>query len=178
MVPLSVLLPVAVMENGQRAKRATPLAWVNLPMIAFAGIVLANQHANYNYFFNADHWRDDYRSAATFLNNHVEAGDASIMLWGEPYLLSYYGHSSVESLWRLEEPELIMNRINLAADSSDTVFVSINRLSSWNRHSQTLQHQLYKHYNLMPVANFHNFSIFQLKPRDPTLAMNPVSVTR
>ncbi|MFK8084279.1 MAG: glycosyltransferase family 39 protein [Granulosicoccus sp.] len=166
MLPFAVLLPMGIFRY-ERAGRVN--GWIqsvnSSSMAAFAGLLLINIWANSNYYFNTDHWRDDYRSAASFLNMHVEEGDASIMLWGEPYLLGYYGHADIEGLRRLEDAELIIKKIATAVEQKNHVFVSINRVSSWQRYSENLHKLILESYDLMPIAEFNSFTSYKIKPK-------------
>lgn len=181
MVPISVLLPLGAFHQlgsthtAQEGKIATWTfsSWSlsrHIGKLCFASLLVANLYSVSNYFHKSEYWRDDYRSAAQYLTAHVGDKDASIMLWGEPRLLSYYGHSSVESLWRLEEPTLIMDRINSAILESNNVFVSINRFSSWLRHSVELRSLLSTVYDIESVVQFNNFSIYKLVKSNSSLA--------
>lgn len=162
MIPLSLLLPLAISgTNSERPGRWNKLKTVSATS-AFATLLLINLYASSNYFFNSDHWRDDYRSAAAYLQQTVGEDDQSFMLWGEPYLVSYYGHEDIESLWRLEDEDLILSHITRATNADKRVFISINREYSWARHSPELIQLLESSFEFVPSAQFNNFNIYQL----------------
>ena len=95
-----------------------------------------------------------------------------MMLWGEPYLLSYYGDSRTKSVWRLENPNLIMGEIDEASITSANVYIVINRESTWRRYSDALLGQLNQAYKLVPKAQFTNFAIYELETNSTTFAKN------
>lgn len=166
MLPLAVLVPISVFKY-QRAEASN--RWVQnisgSSAAAFAGLLLINVSANSNYYFDTDHWRDDYRSAAYYLNAHVEEGDASIMLWGEPYLLEYYGHDGIEGLWRIEDAQAIIDTIAAIVDEKDQVFISFNREPSWQRYSEMLHKLIDETYELVPAAEFNSFTSYRIRPK-------------
>ena len=172
MVPLSVLISIAVVQGSQAAGKGQKSIARGIPFIVYPALLVINLFSSYQYFFQPDHLLDDYRSAANYLSDNVSEEDASIMLWGEPYLLSYYGHTQTRSLWRLENPTLIMSEIEAAALTSNDVYITINRESTWERYSNTLQGQLNQSYNLVPKAQFTNFTIYRLEKNDTVLAEN------
>lgn len=179
MIPLSLLLPLAL----DTASSKLPSVWRSsqsaLATGAFATLLAINLYASSNYFHNSDHWRDDYRAAAAYLQENVGEKDRSFMLWGEPYLVSYYGHKEIESLWRLEDEDIIMSHI-VEANSIDAgrVFIAINREYSWASHSPELIQLLDSSFELVPAAQFNNFNIYQLDSKlfsgevDNTLKLN------
>ena len=85
-LPFALLLPIVISGDTVWRKR--------LAGTAFGLLVGMNVFASYNYFYDSDYWRDDYRSAAGYLADHIGGEDQSILLWGEPRLLSYYGDST------------------------------------------------------------------------------------
>jgi len=73
----------------------------NTAKFGFLAILGMNVFASYNYFYKSEHWRDDYRSAASYLVTQPHEIDSSIMLWGQPRLLSYYGDTSTQDRWEV-----------------------------------------------------------------------------
>ena len=132
---------------------------------AFAGLLLINISATSNYYFDTDYWRDDYRSAANYLNMHVDEEDISIMLWGEPYLLKYYGHTGIEGLWQLEDAHSLISRIDTAVEENSEVFISINREPSWQRYSATLHKLILESYELVPAVKFNSFTSYKIRQK-------------
>ena len=166
MLPLAVLVPMSIFKYRRDEGGNEWVQSLNRgSAVAFAGLLLINSFANSNYYFNIEHWRDDYRSAANYLNEHVdvEEGDASIMLWGEPYLLEYYGHADVEGLWPLEDAESLVSQIATTVEENKEVFISINREPSWQRYSETLHKLILESFDLVPAAYFNSFTIYKIE---------------
>lgn len=75
------------------------------------------------------------------------------MLWGEPYLVSYYGHGNITNLWPLEDEHLILSHIiDADAEGIGRVFLFINREYSWASHSPELLHLLDVSFDIVPTA--------------------------
>ncbi len=170
MVPLSVLVSIAVVHSfqGFNSNKNSRISLV--PLTIFPALIVVNLYSSYQYFFKSEHLLDDYRSTATYLSETVSEQDASLMLWGEPYLLSYYGHPSARGLWRLEDPAVIMSEIDEAAMSNENVYITINRESTWARYSDSLHGLLDQTYTLEPTAQFTNFTIYRLEKGGTELA--------
>ena len=171
-VPISVLVSVAVAQSVQIGFEKRTSITDRLPMLIYPLLLTVNLYSSYQYFFQPEHLLDDYRSAANYLSENVKEEDSSLMLWGEPYLLSYYGDSRTKSVWRLENPNLIMGEIDEASLMSANVYIVINRESTWERYSNVLLGQLNQTYKLVPKAQFTNFTIYGLETNSTTLATN------
>lgn len=172
MIALCVLLPIPIQMQAPSSASTKSTVPNVIAITAFCCLILINLASNSNYFFNQTHWRDDYRSTAHYLNEHTDQNDTTILLWGEPHLLAYYGHSDVENLWQLEDLAQIMVGINNAVATSEDVFIVINRESTWLKFSKPLRNLLVGSYNLAPAARFRNFVIYHLADRDEALALN------
>ena len=117
-VPVSVLISIAVVQSAQIKYEKRELTVPRFSIFVYPLLLTINLYSGYQYFFKPEHLLDDYRSAANYLSENVKEEDSSLMLWGEPYLLSYYGDSRTKSVWRLENPNLIMGEIDEASITS------------------------------------------------------------
>lgn len=133
---------------------------------AFTALITINVFAASNYFHKPDHWRDDYRAASVYLHENLDSNDQTFMLWGEPYLVSYYGHGEITNLWPLEDEHLILSRI-IDADASGEgrVFLFINREYSWASHSPELLALLNLSFEMVPTAQFNNVNIYEVRDK-------------
>ena len=171
-VPVSVLISIAVVQSAQINYEKRELTVPRFSIFVYPLLLSINLYSSYQYFFKPEHLLDDYRSAASYLSENVKEEDSSLMLWGEPYLLSYYGDSRTKSVWRLENPNLIMGEIDEASITSANVYIVINRESTWRRYSDALLGQLNQAYKLVPKAQFTNFAIYELETNSTTFAKN------
>ena len=171
-VPVSVLISIAVVQSAQINYEKRESTVPRFSILVYPLLLTINLYSGYQYFFKPEHLLDDYRSAANYLSENVKEEDSSLMLWGEPYLLSYYGDSRTKSVWRLENPNLIMGEIDEASITSANVYIVINRESTWRRYSDALLGQLNQAYKLVPKAQFTNFAIYELETNSTTFAKN------
>ena len=124
-----------------------------------------NVYASFNYFYKSDYWRDDYRSAASYLAANLNETDRAIMLWGEPRLLSYYGDTSTQDRWEMDPPP-VSSVMDGVYNDGGKVYVAINREFTWSRSlptSDNLETQVANKYNLISVKRYVNFSIYEFE---------------
>lgn len=163
-IPLAVLLPLTFV--GSRG------ALNNGARFAFMALLAMNVYASYNYFYKSEYWRDDYRSAAGYLASHLNETDRSIMLWGEPRLLSYYGDTATLNRWEHSNPSPISSMMDGIHSDGGNVFVAINREFTWSRSqpaNANLQTQVAEKYNLVSVKRYVNFNIYEFENIDTSL---------
>ncbi|MEL6385424.1 MAG: hypothetical protein AAFQ89_23765, partial [Cyanobacteria bacterium J06626_18] len=81
-----------------------------------------------NYFFDSRYARDDYRAAAEYVNNNLNAEIPSVLLWGHKKLLQYYGDNKTIGVdgTRIEADEL-SERLKTLTNGSEEILVVINR---------------------------------------------------
>ena len=99
--------------------------------------MILNIYSLFNYYFNKNYWRDDYRSAAQYLikNRNSSAQSAqSILLWGTTRLLKYYGDPLTLQGWnlgvKLRKENFEGNwaeQVESFTNNADTVFIVVNR---------------------------------------------------
>ena len=160
-IPLAILLPLAfsmvsIRTGVSRLINSTAKA-------GFVAILCMNLFASFNYFYKNEYWRDDYRSAASYLATQPHEMDSSIMLWGHPRLLSYYGDTSTQDRWEVN-PRPVSIVMDDARGDSGNVFVAINREFTWARSFRQhtdLQSQVSDNYDLVSVKKYVNFNIYE-----------------
>jgi len=160
-IPLAVLLPLAF----SMAPGSTGMSRLinNTAKAGFVAVLGMNIFASYNYFYKSEYWRDDYRSAASYLATQPHELDSSIMLWGHPRLLSYYGDTTTKDRWQIN-PRPVSNVMDDVRSETGNVFVAINREFTWARSlsQQTdLQSQVAENYDLVSVKRYVNFNIYE-----------------
>lgn len=123
-----------------------------------SAILLLNVIAVGQHYFNRDHWKDDYRSAAAYLQAHGEPGRAVVVLRGLPILLEYYGYTQfayVPDPSRQGIDALVRN----AAGGRSEVVVVVNRESDlWP--PGWLDQALAPEFRSIRRANFPYFTIY------------------
>jgi len=159
-LPIALLLPIIIGGKTRWRKR--------IAGSAFALLIGLNVFASYNYFYDSDYWRDDYRSAAGYLVDHIGGEDQSILLWGEPRLLSYYGDFTTTDGWRSVPVAPLSSKLANVDDGTGNIFVAINREFTWSRSMASaapVEAQVEEDYALVSVQKYVNFNIYEFRAR-------------
>ena len=163
-IPLAVLLPLTFSMVSSRNGLSTLIN--STAKAGFVAILGMNVFASYNYFYKSDYWRDDYRAAANYLATQPHEADSSVLLWGQPRLLSYYGDTSTQHRWEAN-PRPVNTVMDDARGDTGNVFVAINREFTWSRNLPQysgLQSQVSDNYDLVSVKRYVNFNIYEFSP--------------
>jgi uncharacterized membrane protein len=124
--------------------------------VAIILLILLNLVSVFNYYFDKNYQRDDYRSVAQYLT--TRSSIPSILLWGMPELLEYYGDAHT-----IDGRDL--NRRNLSpqvremTNTADTVFLAISREFYWGR-TNAVRDAMDSLYSYVDRRSFPYFSIY------------------
>ncbi|MFK0733528.1 MAG: hypothetical protein ACIWVG_20630, partial [Gloeotrichia echinulata HAB0833] len=128
-LPIIILIPSAFLHNYKLQEKPDRLSLVG--QIAVIFLMIINLYSGFQYYFNVDYAKDDYRSAVQYLLKNRDQDAKSILLWGDTRTLQYYGDQLT-----LDATEGALNKINgknLAekvsklTNSVNTVFIVVNR---------------------------------------------------
>ncbi len=170
-IPLAILLPLTFTVKNLQAATAGKNIINQSARVAFVSLLAMNIYASYNYFYKSEYWRDDYRSAASYLIEHLNETDRAIMLWGEPRLLSYYGDSLTQDRWEIDPPPVSSVMDGVYSDGGK-IYVAINREFTWSRSlptSENLESQVAEKYHLLSVKRYVNFNIYEFEGNRPAV---------
>jgi hypothetical protein len=100
-------------------------------LVALVGLIGLNAVSAGNYYLDPSHAKDDYRSATAYLLQQRSDDGVSVLLWGQPDLLAYYGdHRTIDGReWELDKVDESLWAVG--ADASELV-VFINRDFYWH----------------------------------------------
>ncbi|MEH2418068.1 MAG: hypothetical protein V7K12_23090 [Nostoc sp.] len=127
-------------------------------------LVMMNIYSNFQYYSNRAYAKDDYRSAVRYLLQHRDKSTKSVLLFGQPKLLHYYGDSST-----LYAPEYVLKTVNgknlaekvsTMTKKADPVFVIINREFNWKM-KDVFQREMSDLYNLEDEADWAYIKIYR-----------------
>jgi hypothetical protein len=168
-LPVCIFLPRLLTLSQINTSTLRKLLWKRaLPIFALTGLVFLNVISSTNYFFNEDYWRDDYRSAAQYLVQNRQPEDISILLWGSPRLMAYYGDSATLDGRGIKADEL-SQEVDRLTNQAEVVFVAVNREFLWHRSSNSGKASpaevLSESYDLKDAAKFINFVVYKLERR-------------
>jgi uncharacterized membrane protein len=132
-IPLFILIPSAFLHNYQSKNKLYIAS--QIPKLATVSLLLMNLYSNWQYYLNPAYAKDDYRSAARYLIKNRNEPAKSVLFYGQPRLLQYYGDSSTiylpDHILVAMKGKNIGEKVNIATKNADTVYVIINREFSW-----------------------------------------------
>jgi uncharacterized membrane protein len=133
----------------------------NVAKISVILLVILNIYSLFNYYFDKDYARDDYRSVAKFLNTKPEI--PSVLLFGSANLLKYYGYEKIIDGKRFESTRL-PEKIRETTMDSDTVLIVLNRGPFW-RSQQLFEASIDGFYRHVDMISFRYFKIYTLEKK-------------
>lgn len=154
LVPITFCRPAGITYIELGLRRAALGATVVLMMIN--GIALRN------YYVDESYARDDYRAVAAYVNHHSDASDVSVLLWGNAYLLKYYGDNRTVSNWNLSGKD-VLSQVSDIAGEADRVLILVNREQTQLQYS--VPEVFESAYQLENSVTFPYFVIYQFRTR-------------
>ncbi|MEH2319511.1 glycosyltransferase family 39 protein [Nostoc sp.] len=161
-IPVIILIPSAFLHNYQNQKKLDIVPQV--AKLATISLIIMNVYSNLQYYSNPAYAKDDYRSAVHYLLQHRDKSAKSVLLFGQPKLLQYYGDSST-----LYAPEYVLKTVNgknmaekvsTMTKNSDRVFVIINREFNWKL-KNVFKREMSDLYNLEDEADWPYMKIYR-----------------
>ena len=163
-LPLAILIPSAFSQISKRSSKLNKLS--RYALIAVTFLMILNIYSLFNYYFNKDYWRDDYRSAAQYLIKNRDSSAQSILLWGTPRLLKYYGDTLTLQGWnlgvKLRKGNFERNwaeQVESFTNNADTVFIVVNREHYFPKGS--VERGMSNLYTLHSKVHFPYFNIYR-----------------
>lgn len=155
-IPLAFLLPIALRSRSSRQK----LNWKNLYCIAFIALLLLNLYANYNYYFESRYQRENYREIARYLSQHNNQDTKSVLLYGVPYLLPYYGDTLTIDGLGLDTTKLVAE-VSRVTQNANTAIIAISDQAFWEKKRNfDLESSMAQSYKLESHLQLTNFDIY------------------
>lgn len=157
-IPLAFLLPLVVRSLHSRSKTHRPVN--NYAQLALIAILIINIYSAGNYYFNKDYQREDYRVIAQYLNANQGKSVKSVLLYGAPNLLPYYGDTQTLNGLSLDTNNLASEVKSLTNDANK-VLIAISFQSFWEfKKNFSLEKSMSDLYNLQSKVSFTNFYIY------------------
>ena len=126
---------------------------------AVIGLIVLNLFSIKNYYFNPNHAKDDYRSAAQYITQNFDRDTRSIMLWGSTRLLAYYGDRYTVLNWNTKGNE-VLEQVQQLAEGAPKVLIVVNR-EFFLQYS--VEDKLKPAYRLDDKVSFPYFTIYTFK---------------
>ncbi|MBD2563788.1 MULTISPECIES: glycosyltransferase family 39 protein [Nostoc] len=128
-IPLVILIPSAFLHNYQHKNKF--FIAPKLTKLATVSLLIMNVYSNFQYYLNPAYAKDDYRSAVRYLLKNRNESAKSVLLYGQPRLLRYYGDSSTTYLTKTVKGKNMAEKVSILTKNADTVFVVVNREFDW-----------------------------------------------
>ncbi|MCM0589961.1 MAG: glycosyltransferase family 39 protein [Gloeotrichia echinulata IR180] len=163
-LPFAILIPSALSQRSNLSSKRYGVSQV--AQIAVIFLMVLNIYSLFNYYFNYDYHKDDYRSAVQYLIKHRSSSTQSILLWGNPRLLKYYGDTATldgnKLGTQLREGSLdgkFAQTVEKITNNVNEVFLVINREHYFSK--GLIEREMNDLYNLDSRHNFAYFKIYR-----------------
>lgn len=154
-IPLAFLIPVVIRKSPINSTRK-----FNFPQLAVVAILIINVYSTYNYYFNKAYEREDYRVVAQYLVANQSPSVKSILLYGAPNLLPYYGDTKTIDGQGLDTKNLAQE-VKRVSNDANKVLIAISFQSFWEfKKNFSLEKSMSSLYNLQSKVSFTNFYIY------------------
>jgi uncharacterized membrane protein len=155
-IPMAFLLPIALRRSGDRRS----LQWNRIYHFAFVALLLLNLYSTYNYYFEPRYQRENYREIAQYLKANNSENAKSVILYGAPNLLPYYGDSVTIHGLGLDTTQLAAE-VSRVTNNSPKVLIAIEYQDFWEqKRNFDLESSMAKSYNLESHVRFINFDVY------------------
>lgn len=156
-IPLAFLVPIVVRKTAIPSKKSRTF---NYAQLAIGAILIINIYSAGNYYFNKDYQREDYRTVAQYLLANSSSSVKSILLYGAPNLLPYYGDTKTLNGLSLDTSNLA-EQVRSISNDANKVLIAISFQSFWEfKKNFSLEKSMSKLYNLQSKVSFTNFHIY------------------
>lgn len=155
-IPLAFLLPVIIRKSSDNR------SLLKLSQVALIALLVLNIYANYNYYFNKAYEREDYRVVAQYLLANQSPSVKSIIIYGAPNLLPYYGDTkTIDALSLNIDTSNLAAEVNRISNNTDKVLIAISFQTFWEfKKNFSLEKSMSSLYNLESKTSFTNFNIY------------------
>ncbi|MEH1939224.1 MAG: glycosyltransferase family 39 protein [Nostoc sp.] len=161
-IPVAILIPSAFLHNYQRNNKRSLLPKVT--KLATVSLLIMNVYSNFQYYSNPAYAKDDYRSAVRYLLQNRNKSAKSVLLFGQPRLLQYYGDSSTiyapEYILKTVNGKNLAEKVSIMTKNADTVFLIVNREFNWKL-KDVFKKEMSDLYNLQDEADWPYMKIYR-----------------
>ncbi|MEH2056325.1 MAG: glycosyltransferase family 39 protein [Nostoc sp.] len=163
-LPLAILIPSAFSQRpGISSKRYGVSQFAQIAVIS---LIVLNIYSLYNYYFNDDYRKDDYRSAVQYMIKNRSPSTQSVYLFANPRLFSYYGDTLTRDgrdlgnqLRKGITNGSLGEKIEKLTNNADIVFIVVNREHLFPK--GLIEKQMSDLYNLDSEVSFPYFKIYR-----------------
>ncbi len=163
-LPLAMLIPsVWSQRPGISSKRYGVSQFAQIAVIS---LIAMNIYSIFNYYFNENYQKDEYRSAVQYLIKNQSPTTKSLFLFGNSRLFSYYGDNFTLDENKLGVPlrkgitdKNFAGKIEKLTNSAETVLIVVNRDHLFPK--GLIEKEMSDLYKLDSQVNFTYFKIYR-----------------
>ena len=122
--PVIILLAICLLADQSERLSFGRLALV----LGLAGWLALNCFSFYNYRFNPEYGKDEYRRVAGILGSRPH--NRTLLLWGVPELFKFYGAPALIDARQIR-PERLSRFISEKVEVTDSITLVVNRPFYW-----------------------------------------------
>ncbi|MFN6487597.1 MULTISPECIES: glycosyltransferase family 39 protein [unclassified Nostoc] len=162
--PLAMLIPSVLSPKPGISSKRYGISY--LAKIAVISLIVLNIYSLFNYYFNNNYQKDDYRSAAQYLIKNQSPSTKSVFLFASARLLRHYGYTQAlngsdlgNQLRKGIVDEHFAEKIEQLTSNADIVLIVVNREHLFPK--GLIEKQMSDLYNLDSQVNFTYFKIYR-----------------
>ena len=166
-VQLPILLPIVLYDEKLRTGIIDIDRIKFIPTIFLILLIVLNFYSAANYFFDGNHWRDDYRGVAQYFIGNDSDIEQKILFSGEADILRYYGVEGVEGVGGKRIRMLAagdpawLEGVNKKAGEASKILLAIYRPAGF--HKADIRGDLSAEYLISEeIDKFKGFKVFRL----------------
>jgi uncharacterized membrane protein len=161
--PIAILIPSAFLHTYRHRSSKLSICISKLARFGVIIFIIINIYSGLQYYFNEAHVRDDYRTAVQYILENRDDSAVSILLWGHPRLIKYYGDTLTldgrKHILDKTSGANLAEKVRKLSDNAETVFLIINREFYWSKEGNNIR-EMSDLYTLKSKVNFPYFTIY------------------
>ena len=158
--PLALLIPTICRSRNKRNFYAKAVLTI---------LIFLNIYSLYNYFFNENYRKDDYRAVAQYIISQSEPDNASVIVAGFRRLLVNYGDAKTLDCTGIKGKHLA-KEISKLTQNYRTVLVIVNNVFFWQTMEKTtVEKAMSELYVLDSTFSFPNMIVYRFNRKLPTI---------
>lgn len=160
-MPLAIAIPIVIRSKYRNIKSFKVI--FQSAQAAIIALAILNLYSIYNYYFVKKYQREDYRFAAQYLLENQKPSLKSVLLYGSPRLLVYYGDKKTldgtDSSWGKAD---LAEKVSSLTNNAETVIIAINNEIAWERRiNASVEEAMSSLYTLQSKDSFINFNMYR-----------------
>ena len=156
-IPLVLVLP-AIRGAGQSAGR--------IGAVLIVSFLAVNLYSLGKHYFRYDYSKEDYRGVARYVSEQNASGAPSVLVYGHPRLLRYYGDARTSDMTRTP-PDQLAGRVRDVTRGASPVLVVLAQKEYWqSRTGGSIGSLMGDVYVIESTVAFQNVTVYRMALRE------------